>query len=448
MIEIVKENDLLKYQKTPKEIAGGINFLKDIHLNKYISIPSSVHGYSLAIEYMRDWVVSKFPKCFFKTVHINGKHVLADFRHLNDHKMKQIIRPAIAIVPTINADYDRDNVDLIQGGLNIYTRPSTAYADRFFNDIDNNLYIGIKMKQIEMPFSFKIRVQSRAQQLEVLEFTRIACRIGSTQTHFVDIDVHVPYDIMMALAIDAGFEIIEDVNGDPHVRDVTRFLHYLNTYSSVPFTYKLRTINGHCEYFIRLNGCHTHISCLDGISIDDGDRDNMLETNFHVEFTATLLFTVPQLFSYHSMVEHRIQNRELDGSLGMYQIVSVKPPEVNTKGWHQYISTQWIDSSKHLSTIDFNELIQAENLLKIIRYNNSIGLSSEMFMDIIVYNGQKEVPISIDWENNIIRINEDVRENVSDIAIYTDTAYINETLINIENMSNSRVKPNSKDINK
>ena len=71
-----------------------------------------------------------------------------------------------------------------------------------------------------------------------------------------------------------------------------------------------------------------------------------------------------------------------------------------------------------------------------------------MFMDIIVYNGQKEIPISIDWKNNIIRINEDVRENVSDIAIYTDTAYINETLLNIDNVSKSRVKPNSKDINK
>lgn len=30
----------------------------DIKLNKYISIPSSVHGYSLAIEYMRNWLIN------------------------------------------------------------------------------------------------------------------------------------------------------------------------------------------------------------------------------------------------------------------------------------------------------------------------------------------------------------------------------------------------------
>ena len=65
-----------------------------------------------------------------------------------------------------------------------------------------------------------------------------------------------------------------------------------------------------------------------------------------------------------------------------------------------------------------------------------------MFMDIIVDNGQKEVPIIIDWDENKIRINEDVREDVTDIAIYTDTGYINEVLINIENLKGSRIKVN------
>lgn len=435
---IKKEKDIEKYIKSASEIMGTTPWT-DIKLNKFISIPSTVHGYSVAIEFMRNWFLSYYPKDFFKTVHINGKHVLADYRHFNNRKTKQVIKPAVAIVPALNPDYNRDTVDLIQGGLNMYTRNSSLLVDRFFNDVENNLYIGIRVKQIEMPFNFKIRVQSRAQQLELLEFTRIACRIGSTQTHFVDLDVHVPYDIMMALAVDAGFELMEDANGDPHVKNVTTFLHYLNTHSCLPFTYKLRSINGHCEYFVRLNHCHCHIDCTDGISIDDGDRDGMLENNFHIEFQATLKFTVPQLFSYHSMVEHRIQNRELEGSLGMYQIVSIKPPEVNEKGWYQYITTQWIEKTRHIDTIDFNELIQSENLRKVINYNHSLGLSSAMFMDIKLYNGQKDIPITIDWKNNIIRVNEDVRELVSDIAIYADTNYINETIINIDNLNKSRI---------
>ena len=240
-----------------------------IRLNKYISLPSAIHGYSLAIEYMRDWILKSFPKDYFKTVHINGKHVLADYKKFNDQIRKEIIKPAIAIMPTVNADYDNERVDQIQGGLNIFTRRSNLADNRFFKDNDNNLFIAIQFKQLEMPFTFKMRVRSRAQQMDLFAYIKLNCRIGSTQTHFIDMDCHVPNDIMMSLAIDAGFPVVEE-NGQFRVKNVVAFLHYLNSHSAIPFLYKLRAINGKCEYFIRISNVYTHISCLDGISVDDG----------------------------------------------------------------------------------------------------------------------------------------------------------------------------------
>ena len=41
-------------------------------LYKAMQLPSYVHGYSLAIEYMRDWFLKKFPKNYFNSVYING----------------------------------------------------------------------------------------------------------------------------------------------------------------------------------------------------------------------------------------------------------------------------------------------------------------------------------------------------------------------------------------
>ena len=58
-------------------IKGGIFFMIPRHeydkrelidLQKSISIPSEVHGYSLGVEYMRDWILNKFPDNFFKTI--------------------------------------------------------------------------------------------------------------------------------------------------------------------------------------------------------------------------------------------------------------------------------------------------------------------------------------------------------------------------------------------
>lgn len=411
---------------------------KDIHLNKYISIPSTVHGYSLAVEYMRDWLLSLYPQDFFKTVHIGGNHAFYDYRKFNKERLHQIIKPAVAITPTLNTDYNRDMVELIQGGLNIYTRRSPHYNDRFFNDFDSNLFIGIQFRQLEMPFNIKMRVRSRAQQLDLLEYTRLACRIGSTQTHFIDMDCHVPYDIMMALALDMGFDLEKDEKGIYKISDIVSFLQYLNSHSLVPFNYKLRTINGKCEFFIRIKNCHVHISCLDGITIDDGEKQGSTDYNFHIEFNPVVHFSVPAIYSYYSNHEHRIMGKEIGDINALYQIVSVRPPEVNEKGWGQYLTTQWIEESRHLTEIKFEELINNNDLRRVIKHNVDIGLSPAMFMDIKLYNGQRDIDLVIDWEKYRIVINEDVREEVSDIAIYADLNYINNTLSNLDHIDESR----------
>ena len=412
----------------------------DIKLNKYVSIPSAIHGYSLGIEYVRDWLLDTFPNDFFKTVHVGGKHVYADYRKFNRNIQQQVKKPALAIVPAVNTDYNRDMVDLIQGGLNIYTRRSPHYDDRFLLDTDNNAYLGIVMKELEMPFQIKMRVKTRAQQLDLLEYTRINCRIRSTQTKFIDTDCHIPNDIMLALAIDLGFELIQDDAGIYHVRDIVGYLQYLNAHSKIPFLYKMRTINGNSEFFIRIPHCYAHISCLEGVSIDDGERQGSLESNFHIEFSCTLHIAVPAIYSYYSMAEHRIMNKEVGDIRALYQIISVKPPEVNEKGWQQYLTTQWMDEDRRIEDIKFDELLNNTELQRVLKYTVESGLSPSLFMDVKIYNGQRDIPIYLDWKNYLIKVNRDMKEDVSDIAIYADINYINNTLQSLDNMDKERIK--------
>ena len=421
---------------SPGEI---LHVVPDIRLNKYISIPSAVHGYSLATEYMRNWILKQFPDNFFKTIHTGGKHVFADFKKFSRDPNQPIVKPAIAINPSINPDFNRENIDLVQGGLNIYTRRSSLGKDRFFSDTYNNLHIGLQFKQIELPFDIKIRVKSRSQQLDLLDFIKISSRIGSTQTHFIDMDCHVPYDIMIALAMDMGFELLEN-DGSYFIKDIIGFLTYLNSNSVLPFTYKLRTINGKCEFFIRLNHCHTHISCVDGISIDDGERHGSLDANFHIEFNPTLQFTVPALYSYYSLADHKIMITEPGDIRALYQIISLKPPEVNENNWRQYLTTEWVDESKHIDEIQFSELLENNELQRVMEHTVEMGLSPTIFMDVKLYNGQQDIGIYIDWENFVIKVRRDMEEEVSDIAIYADLEYINRTLANLDNIKDTRIK--------
>ena len=428
----------------PKQIVSineicGVSPLQPIHLNKYLSIPSHVHGYSLAIEFTRNWILSVFPEDFFKTVHIGGKHVYADYRKFNREIRQEIVKPALAILPSLNPDYNRDNVDLIQGGLDLFSRRSKYFDERFFIDDNKNAHIGMHLKQIEMPFQIRMRVRSRAQQLDLYEFTKVGCRIGSTQSHFIDMDCQVPYDIIISLALDTGFEVFKDKDDNYKIKNVVGFLNYLNSKSKVPFIYKMRAINGKCEFFIRLKKCYVHVSCLDGITIDEGEKQGMLDANYHIDFSALVKFSVPAFYVYYSTNEHRILDQELGKINSMYQIISVKPPETNELGWGQYLTTQWIEDSYYLYEIPFSELLENAEIQRVITHNIETGISPALFMDIKIWNGQREIPIYIDWENYNIIIHKDVKEEDSDIAIYADLAYINNTLANLDNMNSNRM---------
>lgn len=79
---------------TSKMPINSITGLQVDRLYKALSIPSFVHGYSLAIEYIKSWFLGKFkefgfPDNYFKTVYINGKHVLDDWKYFNKDNIKK-----------------------------------------------------------------------------------------------------------------------------------------------------------------------------------------------------------------------------------------------------------------------------------------------------------------------------------------------------------------------
>lgn len=409
----------------------------EIKLFRSLSIPSEVHGYSIGVEFMRDWFMEKFPKDFFKTVYINGKNIMDDFRRFNKEKILIIEKPALAIIPSISIDYNRDTLDLELGGREILTRPSKYYKDAFIIDPDNNIFLGIKLKQLEMPFTFKVRVNTRAQQLDLMNYMKMALRIGATQKHFLSMDFHIPIDIILAIAENRKFEI-----KDGKVVDIVGFLQYLNGHSLLPITYKYRTINGNSEYFVRLSDVYTHISCLDQLQIDEGVRTGHLDTNFHIEMNAILKIAVPSYYFFYSKEQYDTTYEKISTSLeALYTYKNIEPPEKNKKGWLQYLSTEWTEPERFISTIPFKELFEGGPLLEVIEYTKSLGISPSIFIDFSLYAETKEMEgYTIDWDNMEIIVNREIVDEACKITIYIDRSYFNEQEYIIKNIKSSRVQ--------
>lgn len=404
-------------------------------LYKSISIPSSIHSFSVCIEYMRDWFLSKFPKNYFKTVYIDSKHVVDDFREMNKAQMLKRLKPMVAIVPQLDFSFDRDKIDSYPFGLEVYTARG-KFEDAFFKDKKHDVYLGMGLECNQINFTFRMRFSTRAQQMDMFKYIKMACRVGYTQGQDKNIDFHVPYGLMLQLASDLGYTIKND-----RIKNVLDFLHYINSNSDMKFLYKLRYINGKEEFFIRVPNLYIHISVPD-MSADDGEREGQLQNNYGIDMSATVRFPAPQLFSYYSQNKHTMftLKEDVEDTVNVYSIKLGEAEDYNDKGWPQYLTTEYAEEDKdNPLEIDFNDLFKDSDIGRVIKYNNSISISSAIFLDIKVYNDGELIDADMDWSSMKLTSKRNMKEIMSFISIYADLEYLTNTIATLDNMNKNRL---------
>ena len=406
-----------------------------------LMLPSYVHGYSLAIEYMKYWFLEKFDKDYFKVVHINGKHVLDDWRHFNNYNIKRE-KPMVAIVPSLEADFDRENLDLYQGDHKLLLKRSN-YQQSFFKDYDRMSFIYMNMRAMRMNFSYKVRVNSRSEQLDIMNKMELWFRIGSTHMDFINADFHIPYDIMLNVAKAAHFEIDEE----NRIVDILEFITYINKYSELPIVFKLRAINQKPEFFIRANNLYVHISTVDKLQIDDGEREGKLDNNFHVEMNCTLTIPIPQYFVYFCQepLSYKINEHEHNGTtIGIYSINNFEIPPQNEKNWTTVAITSYL-CDKDDQVIDLSPIFTSSgNYNRVVKYCMDHFISPDSFTDIKVYRSDdiaKELKCEMNYETFQLMLPYPMkREEAIDIAIYADKEFVNNVVINEDNIMHTRIK--------
>ena len=407
----------------------GIYADKSIELYSSLCVPSCVNSYSIGIEFVKKWFLARVPENYFKVVYVDNSHVLNEMRDYDQvHSLKKA-KPSLAIVPEISLDYDREKIDWQPYGLNQYIKRAEEHGE-FFKDVKHNMYISMLFEQLLMNINFRIRVATKAQQIDLYKYLQMSCRIGATESFYIDMDVHIPYELMLQIAGDVGFEIV-----DNKIQRIGDFIKYLNSHSYLPIILKYRNINGKYEFFIRYPNVCVHIACPDVISADNGEREGQLTTNYILEFATELKIPNPKFYVYYSTQKHDIIKQVTSNdqyTLGMYGLKVFDMPEVNEKGWNQYLTTQILDDdlSKPLEICFKDQLYTDTTLYKILQYNYNNYISPSVFMDIKMFNGAEEVEYDIDWETLNVITKNCLKGSITYVGIYVDLEYINN-LINI-----------------
>ena len=403
-----------------------------------LSIPSAMNTFSITTSIMKDWFLEKFDKEYFKAINIDESHAFKAFKDASITAKLKTSKPSLQIIPRMNFDYNREMIDLHYGGLNNYVI-TDAVNRSFFQDREKNMYLVLDLDQAEMNFTFRVRVKSRAEQIDIGKYMKMAFGIGTTQNRYVDIDFHVPYQCMLNIAKDAGFTI-----EDNKIQDIAEFLSYMNRYSSCPFLYKFQTLTGQKDFFIRIPNMYMHINCKDDLDLDDGEVEGQLKSNYIIEMQVLVHIGMPKLYAYmsHNKYQNIIETENVDGIV-LYDIKLPTIPDTNSKGWIRYLETEVYEENidKPLR-IEFAELFEGSKIGKLIEYNNKAFITSSIFIDMKLYNDGEEVQYTINWTKQVLETRYPLNHLTSYLVIYVDLEYVNNQIINMEKLYSDRVRNN------
>lgn len=427
-------------------------------LYRSICVPSTTQSYSLCIEYMKSWFLSKFAPDTFKSIYVEGKNIYDDTRKLTREQMLKRAKPSLTIVPSIDWDFTNENIDSYPYGMDLYTQTG-RFKNSFFACHERHSYMGIGMETLLMPFTFRVRLETRSQQLDMFKFMKLACRVGFTCGEDVDLDFHIPYDLMLQLAKDNGFDVQEtglgkDYAGRPEIiKNVPAFLRWLNLHSTIPFLYKYRALNGNNEFFIRMRNMYVHVR-PSNISADDGEREGKLTNNFGIELQCEVRFPAPKMYAYYSDNAHKLDTiygvwYQPNGPISTcYTFKGTEIPDTNKYHWPLYLKTTYEEDESKLNQpleVEFAPLLE-KDVGDCIKQCLEEGVSPAIFCDVVFYNCAEYVAGKMDWENLKFTSYNPVRNIGTFIGIYVDKAYLNNYIMQKNDSMSNRLQPAEKDI--
>lgn len=402
-------------------------------------VPSHSHAYNVCVEYIKNWLLERCPKNFFKdeSIYVDGSYIFSDMAKMTKAQMLKRPSPNLTIIPELDYQFNNEFIDLNSTKLKTYVK-RFGHDKAFFVDFDKDIRIGINFETIKMNTQYRIKVKTKNQQLDL--YHRLKLALGQTSGQYISTDIHVPYELMLQVAQHAGFKI----TADNRIEDSYGFIVYLNSHSAVPFMYKLRYVNSKEEFFIRANDVYIHTRVTD-ISVDNGERVGQLMNNFTIEINTETRFPAPQVYILYSLQENLMINKGAEvGSDEIVKFINTirlqHIPDTNDKGWNSYVRVDVVEENlTETIKINFSPLFEGTDIQKVIDYTRSIRISPATFLDIKMFNKGKELPLKINWETFDVEAEELHTDSVSLAVVYIDNNYVNSTLTVINEMMKSRL---------
>ena len=414
---------------------------------------SMAHTYGNVTTFINNWLLSLFPKEYFKTNYINSTIAYKDFATYNNNR-KQFAKkqkPMLILRPRIEIDV-QDELPINQTYLanRIYDVMNedieTGNLQNFFWDKDNNRQIQFLLNALRINFDVTIIVETMMEQINLVHYFKNRVRQGYDMRIVGCLESFISRDIMYTLAKDAGFEDVFTKEGEHRMGE---FLSYVNNNSLYPVTIKYKNSSGRHEFF-RFHHSYLDIA-IDGLSIDEPSKKNQVVDECMINFTVRCDFNTAGLYVYLSDNDKAFENNTspLPDDFNPSELVPIITPQqlftnrTLPNGWQLFTTPAFdIDSDERPYPLDFSVLLNT-SLSEAVKYHKKNGIPLDTFMHIDILKNNRTMEIErneyrIDWDNLTVYINNCNTAQEYRFLLSINTMYLNDLLSDIVNFKKER----------
>ena len=367
----------------------------------------------LAMNYIKDF----FPDDFFRTEHISTKIA---YQQLNVFRSRREFwkneKPMLILKPRIEID---DSSVGYYGSALMNRVTNSKLGVEFANtvpvivDEQYGVMLRFGWNRFKIYYDVAIVVQTYNEQLNIMYSLKNKMVPLAPFMLRADLEACIPKGIIKP---------IQKHLGTPE-EDTAEITKYLNTYGSVPFTYKLKNASGTNEYFM-LYGTNVEV-VLSDISADDGENIGMITDTYTIGLSMSFEFNAPgswyvflkdnnpNFIANPTDSELEAGNKKLIGER-IVPLLSI-PLQYNLsldEGWKILQSPTYMVTSngigpEFVDETDFSQVIPKavqNTIVQLIKHNKEHGIPISPYIRFRCFKDTKELPVGyngfkVDLEN-------------------------------------------------
>lgn len=412
---------------------------------------SSSCTYGNVIKALEQELLRYFPRGYFRYIHVSSQLVFREetqLSHLTSAELKKREKPLFLLRPSFENNQD---IPFSQTMLttNVYANTNAISVKSVYpiiKDPKNRLIIGYRMNRDAIPFECTIRTGTLVDQLDVYKMMQNNMQwTGPYQRSFA-LESVIPFELINYIAKLNGYDLTKP-------SQIPLMMHYLQSHSQFPITYKIRNSTSRPEFFMYYRV--PVMITLEDLSIDSGNKKGMVDDIYEINFNIRCEFNLPGVFLMYGN-ELTPRKLSIDVKTDVSETTSTFIPiytmdrlfEENNMlldGYKMYTTTifQTEDENKGKEdTLDLHCVIDPE-YIKVIRKYDQSDIPTDILFKVLVYGQEESLKegedFEIDWPLMKLTILKSDPETTYRIIVYANMGKLNEELAEIHNLQSSDI---------